>query len=136
MWLYNNKQVNRLSDIPKGAVGFIYIIINKDTKQWYVGKKSLFSFRTMPPLKGYTRKRKVVKESDWVNYSSSNKSVKEWISPTREILYYAYSKKELTYREMQAIVCLNGLEDDKCLNENVLGKFFPKDLVNDKKSLE
>lgn len=128
MWLYNNKEVNRLSDIPKGAVGFIYMLTNKDTGEWYVGKKSLYSFRTMPPLKGYTRKRKVVKESDWVNYSSSNKSVKEWVSPIREILHYCHSKKELTYREMQAIVCLNGLEDEKCLNENVLGKFFPKDL--------
>src|SRR5210317_413863 len=133
MWLYNKKEVNRLSDIPKGAIGFIYIIINQNTKEWYVGKKSLFSHRTMPPLKGYTRRRKVTKESDWVDYSSSNKSVKEWVSPIREIVHYAYTKKELTYREMQAIVCLNGLEDDKCLNENVLVMFFPKDLIKDKK---
>lgn len=128
MWLYKNKQVHRLADIPKGVVGFIYLIVNQDTGEWYVGKKSVLSFRTMPPLKGMKRKRKVVKESDWLTYSSSNKLVKEWISPHKEILEYCYTKKQLTYREMQAIVCMNGLEDPKCLNENVLGKFFPKDL--------
>ena len=128
MWLYKDKEVKRLSDIPKGVVGFCYIITNQETGEWYVGKKSLYSYRKLPPLKGYTRKRKVVKESDWVNYSSSNKLVKNWNSPTKEILQYCYTKKQMTYYEIQAIVCLNGLEDDKCLNENLLGKFFPKDL--------
>jgi len=128
MWLYKNKQVHRLADIPKGVVGFIYMIVNQDTGEWYVGKKSVLSFRTMPPLKGTKRKRKVVKESDWLNYSSSNKLVKNWISPHKEILEYCTTKKQLTYRELEAIVCMKGLEDEKCLNENVLGKFFPKDL--------
>lgn len=129
-WTYENKNVERLSDIPKGVVGFVYLITNKETGQWYAGKKSLFSYRKLQPLKGYSRKRKVVKESDWATYSSSNKYVKEWISPNREIIQYCYSKKQMTYYELQAIICLNGLEDDKCLNENALGKFFPKDLVS------
>jgi len=46
----------------------------------------------------------------------------------KEILEYCYSKKELTFREIQAIICMQGLEDDKCLNDNILGKFFRKDL--------
>lgn len=128
MWLYRNKEVKSLSDIPEGTVGYVYIIINRETTEWYVGKKSLFSFRTLPPLKGMKRKRKVIKESDWLTYSSSNSTVKEWVSPHKEILEYCTSKKQLTYRETEAIMCMKGLEDPKCLNENILGKFFPKDL--------
>ena len=128
MWIYRNKEVNRILDIPSGVIGFVYIIINEITGEWYVGKKNLYSFRTLPPLKGFKRKRKVTKESDWLKYQSSNDTVKSWISPMKEILEYCYTKKELTYREMQAIICMSGLEDDKCLNDNVLGKFFKADL--------
>ena len=54
------------------------MITNKDTNEFYIGKKSLYSHRTLPPLKGYKRKRKVIKESKWRDYSSSNKSVQGW----------------------------------------------------------
>lgn len=128
MWIYRNKPVERLSDIPEGVIGFVYMIVNTETTEHYFGKKSLYSQRTLPPLKGQRRKRKVTKESDWLKYQSSNDTVKSWISPMKEIIEYCYTKKELTYREMQAIVCMQGLEDEKCLNDNVLGKFFRADL--------
>ena len=38
----------------------------------------------------------------------------------------------LTVRELQAILCMNGLEDDKCLNDNVLGKIFRGDFEKEK----
>ena len=131
MWLYRNKQVERLADIPEKAQGFVYMIINTETMEYYIGKKNIYALRTLPPLKGERRKRKVVKESNWLTYQSSNDTVKSWVSPMKEIIEYCYTKKELTFRELQAIVCLQGLEDDKCLNDNVLGKFFRKDLVKD-----
>ena len=129
MWKYKNTYVTSLEQIPEGVIGFVYIIINPDTLEWYVGKKFTYSLRTLPPLKGQTRKRKVVKESNWLTYQSSNSTVKDWNSPIKEIIEYCYSKKELTFREVQAIICMQGLEDDKCLNDNVLGKFFRKDLI-------
>ena len=55
-WHYNGKPVNELSDMPDGTIGFIYKITNKETGQFYIGKKSLYSHRTLPPLKGYKRK--------------------------------------------------------------------------------
>ena len=128
MWIYRNKPVERLADIPEGVIGFVYLIVNPDTAEHYFGKKSLYAQRTLPPLKGQRRKRKVTKESDWLTYQSSNSTVKSWVSPYKEIIEYCYTKKELTYRELQAIVCMQCLEDEKCLNDNVLGKFFPADL--------
>ena len=126
-WIYRDTEVSNLSDIPEGVLGFIYLIINEDTKEYYIGRKNLYSQRTLPPLKGTKRKRKVTKESDWLRYQSSNITVKQWNSPMKEIIEYCYTKKMLTYRELQAIVCMNGLEDPKCMNDNVLGKFYSGD---------
>ena len=124
MWLFKNTEVNNISDIPEGVVGFVYLISNEKTGEWYVGKKSLYSTRSLPPLKGYKRKRKVTKQSDWINYQSSSQKVKEWFSPKKYILKYCYSQKEMTYQEIKALMCSDALEDSKCLNENISGKFF------------
>ncbi len=76
-WVYEGEEVNSIEDVPKGATGFIYLISNVEGK-CYIGKKSLYSTVTRPPLKGTRRKRKVTKESNWLTYKSSNKLVKEW----------------------------------------------------------
>ena len=133
-WLFRNNEVIGLKDIPEKAIGFIYLIVNEATGEWYVGRKNLYSTTTRPPLKGQKRKRKVVKESDWLKYQSSSKIVKEWDSPYREIIEYCFTKKMLTYREMQAIICMNGLEDSKCLNDNILGKFYRSDFDKEKEA--
>ena len=124
MWLYESKEVTDISQIPLEVVGFIYVIQNALTGEYYIGKKSLYSSRTLPPLKGSRRKRKVTKESDWKTYQSSSKIVKEWVSPKKAILKYCYSKKELTYEEIRALMCNYAMEDPKCVNENISGKFF------------
>ena len=129
-WVYEDVEVKSLEDVPKGAVGFIYLISNIDG-QCYIGKKSFYSTVTRPPLKGTKRKRKVTKESKWLTYKSSNKLVKEWQDweiTKRVIINYAYTKKHLTYLECHALFSLNVLRSDVFLNDNILGKFFSSDL--------
>ncbi len=129
-WVYEGKEITSLEDVPKGAVGFIYLITNVDG-YWYIGKKSLFSTTTRPPLKGTKRKRKVTKESKWTSYKSSNKTVKEWADweiNNKTIIHWAYTKKHLTYLECHALFSLNVLRNEMCLNDNILGKFFSSDL--------
>ena len=77
-WSYQGRAITEISDMPEGTIGFIYKITNGVTGQYYIGKKSLYSHRTLPPLKGYKRKRKVIKESKWQDYRSSNPSVQLW----------------------------------------------------------
>ena len=146
-WTYNGRAITEISDMPEGTIGFIYKITNGETGQYYIGKKSLYSHRTLPPLKGYKRKRKVVKESKWVDYRSSNPSVQLWfhsnemaleqeprgeINDTLElkILRFCKTKKALTYYELQEQFSHNVLADELSLNDNLLGKFFRKDLEN------
>ena len=124
MWLYNSEQIQDLSQVPESATGFVYLIENLETKEFYIGRKALYSTRTLPPLKDKKRKRKVTKESDWLNYQSSNDVVKTWTNPKKTILRFTYSKKELTYQEVRALFKFDALEDSKCLNANILAKFF------------
>ena len=132
-WLWEGNHIKD-EEVPENAVGFIYMIEHIPTGKYYIGKKNLFSKRTLPPLKGKKRKRKVIKESDWKKYMSSNEWIKEQISNGNEldfkkkILQFCYSAKSLTYYELYWQFKYNVLADENSLNDNLLGKFFRKDL--------
>ena len=129
-WHYEGKVITEITDMPEGTIGFVYMITNKEDGKFYIGKKSLYSHRTLPPLKGYKRKRKVVKESNWRHYNSSNKEVASWDETHKKILRFCFSKKALTYYELKEQFDKDCLEREESLNDNLLGKFFRKDLEN------
>ena len=132
-WLHEGKEINTLGDAPDDVVGFVYKITNAKTGEYYIGKKNFFSRRTLPPLKGKKRKRKVVKEMKWQSYRSSNTDVKKWKDEDieLEILRFCKTKKGMTYYETKYQFDQNVLADDKCMNGNILGKFWRKDLELD-----
>jgi len=41
MWLYKEKEVTSISDMPDNTFGFIYQIIHLETDQFYIGRKNL-----------------------------------------------------------------------------------------------
>ena len=134
-WLWEGDHIKD-EDIPENAVGFIYMIEHIPTGKYYIGKKNLKAKRTLPPLKGKKRKRKVIKESDWRKYMSSNQWIKEEVSNggeedfKKKILQFCHSAKSLTYYELYWQFKYNVLADENSLNDNLLGKFFRKDLEN------
>jgi len=136
MWLYNNEVIEGIEQMPKNTFGFIYEATYIPTREKYLGKKVLFFNRTLPPLKGTKRKRKVIKESDWQTYYGSHTKIKQLLSEgkqeyfSREILEFAFNKKHLTYLETKYQFSNNVLENTEYINDNILGKFFRKDLVN------
>jgi hypothetical protein len=136
MWLYNNEVIKGIEQMPKNTFGFIYEATYIPTNEKYLGKKVLFFNRTLPPLKGTKRKRKVVKESDWLTYYGSHTKIKQLLTEgkqdnfSRKILEFAFNKKHLTYLETKYQFCNNVLENTEYINDNILGKFFRKDLVN------
>lgn len=134
MWLYQNKEVKSLEDIPEGTFGFIYQITYLPTQEKYIGKKQLMSNRTLPPLKGQKRKRKIVKEGDWKTYFSSHSLLKEYKKKEgeqnfkREILKFVPTKKLLTYYELKYQMVEGVIEPDSgYLNDNLTGKYYRKD---------
>ena len=140
-WLYKNKEINEISDLPNNAFGFVYQTTHLPTNKKYIGKKSLmynlkkklgkkekalWEGKGRPPV--YKR---VLKESDWKTYYGSHSFIKEANKEdlTREILEIAYHKKELTYLECKYQFTLGVLESRSYLNDNILGKFFDKDFA-------
>lgn len=138
MWNYKESIVESVEQMPEGTYGFIYEVTHQPTGRKYIGKKVLEFNRTLPPLKGTKRKRKVVKESDWKTYYGSHKDIVTLIKEgkqeefTREILQYVPSKKLLTYFECKYLFIKEVLEGNDYINDNILAKFYRKDFYNDK----
>ena len=146
MWLYKEKVINSLEDMPQDTFGFIYIVTHKPTGKSYIGKKSLFhnikkkltkkelAEQTGPGRKSATKV--VVKESDWKTYYGSAKPILGLIKDgkqeefTREILQLVPNKKLLTYYECKFLFKYGVLEQPNYyFNDNILGKFFTKDFA-------
>ena len=141
-WTYNGSVITELTDMPEGTIGFIYKITNVETGEYYVGKKNVLSVRKRKfgkkEIAALTDKRKkhwemVTKESDWKTYRSSNDTVKNWSMDVSklEILRFCSSKKSLTYYELQEQFAHDVLGDELSLNENLLGKFYRRDILGD-----
>lgn len=146
MWLYKEKVINSIEDMPQDTFGFVYIVTHNPSGISYIGKKSLFhnikkkltkkelAEQTGPGRKSATRV--VVKESDWKTYYGSAKPIMELIKGgkqeefTREILQLVPNKKLLTYYECKYLFEYSVLENpDGYFNDNILGKFYTKDFL-------
>jgi hypothetical protein len=146
MWLYNEKVIEKIEDMPQGTFGFIYITTHKPSGVSYIGKKSLYhnvkrklTKKELAEQTGRGRKpttQVVQKESDWKTYYGSTKQIVELIKGgkqedfTREILQFVFNKKLLTYHECKYLFSYGVLEHpQKYFNDNILGKFFTKDFA-------
>lgn len=141
-WLYENKQIVDISQLPDTAVGFVYKITNIEIGKFYIGKKSLASVTNKLLTKKeqsewnkpgrIPKKKKVVKESDWKDYWGSSKDLLLEIKQLgkekfkRDILKICYTKSELTYFEVYYQFEYKVLHVDS-YNNNILGKFYRKD---------
>ena len=120
MWYYKGKEFT--SDMIGDYIGFVYVITDLSNNKKYVGKKLLKSKRRLPPLKGKTRKRTVVKESDWQDYFGSSDEVKALVEEQgrenfhREILHLCMAKGELSYLELKEQMEREVLLDDNYYN--------------------
>ena len=120
MWYYKGEEFT--SDMIGDYIGFVYVITHLSNNKKYVGKKLLTSKRKLPPLKGKTRKRTVVKESDWQDYFGSSDEVKALVEEQgrenfhREILHLCKSKGELSYLEAKEQFDRNVLLSDEYYN--------------------
>ena len=144
-WTYKRKEIKTLKKFPKDTYGFVYKVVHIPTGKIYIGRKNLYHNRRkkltkkeLSLLSGPGRKpthKKVTKESDWLDYYGSNKEVQRIISEGREhefqrtIIKLAPNKKLLTYYETKYLFKYEVLErPQEYLNDNILGKFFTKDL--------
>ena len=146
MWLYKDKQINELSDMPEPQpFGFIYEVTHIPTGRKYLGKKQLISVQNKPlgkkelaalTDKRASKKKKVIKESDWKTYYGSNPEIKSLIKEgkqlefKREILIFVPTKKLLTYYENKFLFINEVIEPHtNYINDNIEGRYFKKDFL-------
>lgn len=90
------------SEVP---FGFIYEITNLTNNRKYIGKKQCLSVKKRSPLKGKTKKRHQIVETDWRTYTSSSTELNNDISILGienflfKIIMWCNSKWELSYYE-------------------------------------
>ena len=142
-WLYNGQLLTEEAD-PSDYYGFIYKITNKETGQFYIGKKNLHSYKTeithvLNERTGRMNKVRniLVSESNWRDYFGSSVEIKTAVKElgksafTREILLFVQTKKQLTYYETKYQFITGCIEPGaNSYNSNILGKFYPGDFYS------
>jgi hypothetical protein len=130
---------------PEENLGFVYKITNLTNGKYYVGKKVFWNNKKHKLTKkqlaeqsGPGRKptHEIIRtESDWKTYWGSNKQLLTDVKELGEnhfeclVLHVCKTKKQLTYWEMHyqcKYECLTS--PTLSYNDNILGKFFTKDL--------
>lgn len=122
--------------------GYIYITFDTRTGRQYLGKKNFFhsqnkklgkkELAAIPVTRGKRPTKKlIIKESDWKTYYGSAEEIKKSSKEhyKRYLVRLCKSSKELTYYETKYQFVYEVLENDKWINDNVLGKFYRKDLL-------
>jgi len=119
-WLLDNKP---LQQAPQDSQGFVYCITNLAFNRRYIGKKNFWSTRSLPPLKGRKRKRRVTIETDWQSYWGSNAQLLRDVHTLgvdafrRDILYVCRTKSDMSYIETRTQFQLGVLHSDEYYNE-------------------
>ena len=144
MWTYQNQLIKTKDELPNSEAlfGFVYRIDNLTNDMSYIGRKNFNTVRKkkltkkeMPTDKRLKTFKKVTKEGAWLTYWGSNKPLLDQVALhgrhlfTREIIALAYTAKQLTILETEALFNHNILRDKNFYNDNILGKFFRRDLI-------
>ena len=131
-WIHNNKPVDCL---PAEVVGFVYQITNTINGRMYIGKKLASFKRSRPPLKGRKNKRRYKVDSDWQDYYGSSDELTADVLKlgkekfTREILFYCYSKAELSYVEAREQFARKVLESNDYYNGHIRVRVHGKGIL-------
>jgi hypothetical protein len=141
-----NKWLHSEEFNPQDYFGFVYKITNLTNSKFYIGKKYFYhtsnvklgkkELAALPVTRGRkSTTKQVIKESDWRSYWGSSKElqqdVKELGAEMFEciILKLCKDKKQLTYFEMHYQCVSECLLSNNSYNDNIVGKYFRKDLV-------
>lgn len=159
-WIYKNKIVDSLDKLPKGVEHFVYLITDEKGRKYIgkkqigsirnveiseavyrklkaEGQKVTKTKNKAKSKKGnivWRYKKIIEKETNWLTYNSSCipllEAIKKGLKIKKEILHLCRTKKQATYYELKEQFCRGVLENDLYWNENILNKFFRKDLIN------
>ena len=138
-WHYNGKEYTEKHDDT--LYGFVYCVYFEDDvgnvyhyygkKKWFSKIKKNYSQKKIDEMADKRRRKYeyVIKDNNWQDYTGSCKDTKDYIPIHKEILLFARTQRELTYLEAKVLFQVGALEDEKCLNGNILSRFYRDNLV-------
>jgi hypothetical protein len=135
-WIFQNKVI---TELPQEAIGFVYQITNTVNGRMYIGKKLARFKRARPPLKGRRNKRRYTVDSDWQDYYGSSEELTADVMKlgkekfTREILFYCYSRAELSYVEAREQFARKVLESNDYYNGHIRVRVHGKGILKNGK---
>lgn len=115
-WNFEGVEYN---ETPSDFIGFVYIIIHRESGAFYIGQK-LFWFKAFRMVN--KKKKRVLKESDWRNYWGSSDKFKTFVKEkgkdefNRIILHLCPTKGTMNYKELDEQVKRDALIADNCFN--------------------
>lgn len=125
-WLYEG---STLDAPPSSAVGFVYMITNLITDKKYIGRKYLHKTRRVKQ-KGKARRKVVRTESNWEEYTGSNKFLNADIDAHGiqnfkfEILCFGETRGQVNYLEENYQHKFNVLLRDDFYNDSIGNRKF------------
>lgn len=137
MWYYGENEFT--SDMIEDYIGFVYCITDLKNNKKYIGKKNFLSTRKLPPLKGKSKRRTKISESDWMNYCGSSEEVKSLVEEhglerfRRDILHLCKTKGEMSYMEAKEQFDRGVLFSDEYYNEFIGCRIHSKHVKDMKK---
>ena len=132
MWYYENKLYD---EAPKEYMGFVYLVTDLNTNRKYIGKKLFWNTRKLKPLKGKTRRRTQIVESNWKSYYGSNEELQQLVENShaqrfeREILHLCAKKGIMGYLEAREQFDRNVLLSDEYYNNFIGCKIHGKHVL-------
>lgn len=138
-WKY---QEEIITELPSGVVGFVYRITNTTNGRMYIGRKYIESITRKPLTKkqkeaGRVRKEVVRKESNWRDYTGSNKPLNEDIKKLGKdqfdfrIIAFGETRGQTNFLEEIAQIKLDALVDSNYYNDSVGSRRFISVKIND-----
>ena len=127
-WIYKTSPMEDITQFPNKTFGFVYMTTHKPTGKSYIGKKVLFHNQ-----KKKLGKKELAALAGIVGRRPSYKLLVEGKKDEfeRTILKCVETKKQLTYFEIKYQMLYQVLEKpDEFFNDNILGKFFTRDLAD------
>jgi hypothetical protein len=133
-WKLNSEPVT--PEQIEGYYGFVYQITDNVNRKKYIGRK-YFTKAGYKTVKG--KRKKIRKDSDWMDYWGSNTKLKEQVELhgkdrfDREILRLCKTRSETNYYELCFQIHCQVLLSDEWYNEWITAKISRKHLTGLKK---
>lgn len=118
------KPAKKSGEVREGCERVYHNIMRDENGKVLVSRKDIAAARKRGLKATREAYDRGIYESNWRDYESSSKEVKNYKLISKEILEYAPTKRSLTYLEVKYLFAYDAIIDPKFLNQNIIKRWF------------